>query len=537
MILSLSESFYTLTSSLFNEGIQDRVGNVFVVDCESHGGMLIVERLLGGIHSHSHSHSHSAASTASAASNQSGQFNSSIIRNCGNTLFDLGSGEYDGCWGCKVLDTTSERVEQFSLSTYATFLYTRTHAFLYPRLLSVALTSSFTSYNLLRWKLGLDSLHSHYNDYYNDIPVIVNGGTGSGGSYTHGIWSGTVYDVDDTYGYFGKQRHGGQQRDDIDDTGDTGDDARKKKVIHVNFMSTILFDEYNVKKIIQSLSSIRHYYFDDDDDDDDDELSVIWSIDDSDKSDASSGDAIYDTIRSPSFIKFVKSPSLSHTNAIYNENDVILTVSPCTSQLSHQSLVFGVPLICIPFYTEQFTIANIIDHNDAGLVVGTNGRKSSLRVMNATSREHYERGKGDSGSSHYEYSRGDVGSFNKEALTSAIGLIVNDRVSKTNNYKYNARLMGVRILSAGGGIRAADYIEKIAFDAASNNRPKKRVRRHVANGFDSLGVIFATLGLLVGVSGIVYRLVIDYANVGENGGSTLVRVGREWLKVNGGSSS
>ena len=308
---------------------------------------------------------------------------------------------------------------------------------LLPRLFSVSLTGAFTRVNGLLWRRGLEKLQS-LSYSLDGMDLIVNSESSVSTQHAHNaVYTGPLHSVKDVYEYWGGPRATPTQR-----------------VVYVSFGEMVVLQVGQYKKIVQALAAGMAAY----------DYEIVWAV-------PALHTGVVDGLANlPAYVTVVVVNSAGDENRVFAEKNVLVTVGPCESELVGQSVTFGVPLVCVPFYGEQYDYAKMVVEKQIGV-------KTMLDV---------------------------------DEIAEGVAKLVTEE-----EWKSRADIERKRLLGLGGSVKACEFIEEVL---AGRGRKRVEGRRHVENGFDALGVWFACVALFSAVVSISCGLVGDRWRSGEVGG-------------------
>ncbi|GMI37808.1 hypothetical protein TrCOL_g7935 [Triparma columacea] len=321
---------------------------------------------------------------------------------------------------------------------------------LLPRFLSVSLAPMFSLFNSIRWGLGLGVKLSFNVDFADVIMVDTN------------VGFDFPRPVGDKIRYVGPLLSDAEAAGRLDkigaDIGGEGLDIKAMlegygekggKVVYVNLGSMTRITKNQARTVMQGLTSAARDF---------NGMRVLWVVDEDDINVMPK--------HLPSFVKVAIRLRGVSDHYYTNHEEVALTVSHCGLTAAQASLVNSKPVVCIPFFGDQFDVAVRVRESGAGVVVRREG-------------EHIVEG---------------------PQVYEAVTKVLEDLES----FQRAAYAVSRRLLDAGGSLEALKLLD-IVRRMQGKVKPE---RRHLLYNFDSYGVVFALICIAASLISIFVRVVM-----------------------------
>ncbi|GMI00804.1 hypothetical protein TrLO_g13547 [Triparma laevis f. longispina] len=362
---------------------------------------------------------------------------------------------------------------------------------LYPRLLSVGLTPPFLAYNRLRWSVGLEPMYTFNLDWAKAVAV----NTAQDFDYPRNFGSNVYFS-----GWVGSRTNSKMNLDEYS-LGDSMNLLQEwcgeNKILYVQLGEMPQLSRHHAKTIMQGVSRARSTFSgwalracskqyvdlvgkgDCERLQDFAELKAVWIV-------PKQQQGAIPEIPPKFFNVMSRAPGFSDQDyyAAGSKNGFSMSISHCGLQAAQNSLVFSAPLVCVPFFGDQFGVSARVQESGSGLEVLSKDMKAKA-VGNAVVKVLL----GLPSDAEVDFN------VDLQKLMSDTG--------KVNSYSKSAHIAGSRLLEGGG----ADYIAGLIEGVYTGEVSPFLERRHVKYGFDGYYVLFGFVCLLSSVLSISVRMV------------------------------
>ena len=361
----------------------------------------------------------------------------------------------------------------------------RIYNIIHPSVVSLGLTRPFRNLNKLRWELGLEPYIAQNDLFCFASAFIVNSGFGF---HDEGVKA------------MSKVHFSGPLVDPATTMTTTTTSANKIASIYVSLGEVELasLSEFQMKNAVDGLKMVREKF----------EnlyelvcgeggspsnspcpyllslahLKVVWPVQGSSQREKFPA-------KIPEFINLVSPTTLQPAKSS-------LLISHCGATTATNSLIQGIPVICIPFLADQPDIAALVSKHNAGITLKDSVRihpnvlaDSILTVLTGNLPLFHEAQSGPSTNTTY----------------------LSTLLPNNNLYIVNAKHISRHLKASNGLVYASGVVEEVAKGGfLKHNDPKYSQRRHIAAGYDALGVMFALIAFIAALSGLANRVFRNY---------------------------